>query len=159
MFTLVTRVLQGNFGIVEDSFNDAEFFPLINSCEKDVTLNILSVLSELLSAGTHRRIHYMISKGGSEALLQTLVNLARSDSLDYSLLLPLLRLVVKVGQRDANFGEKAQKLEATDVTLSLIRRNLTKSDNITLCIHAIQIYASNGMYVYIGPKFVTLNIE
>ncbi|KAM4039762.1 cytosolic carboxypeptidase 4 [Anomaloglossus baeobatrachus] len=116
---------------------------LQNSCEKDVTLNILSVLSELLSAGTHRRIHYMISKGGSEALLQTLVNFARSDSIDHSLLLPLLRLIVKVGQRDAFFGERAQKLEATDVTLSLIRRNLTKSDNITLCIQAIQIYASS----------------
>ncbi|XP_075711393.1 cytosolic carboxypeptidase 4 [Rhinoderma darwinii] len=85
----------------------------------------------------------MISKGGSEALLQTLVNLARSDTLDYGLILPLLRLMVKVGQRDGNFGEKAQKLEATDVTLSLIRRNLTKSDNVTPCLLAIQIYASN----------------
>ncbi|XP_066445491.1 cytosolic carboxypeptidase 4 [Eleutherodactylus coqui] len=116
---------------------------LQNSCEKDVTLNILSVLSELLSAGTHRRIHYMIAKGGSEALLQTLVNLARSDSLDYSLIVPLLRLMVKVGQRDEKFGEKAQILEATDVTLSLIRRNLTKSDNVTPCLYAIQLYASN----------------
>lgn len=41
----------------------------------------------------------MISKGGSEALLQTLVNLARSDTLEYGLILPLLRLMVKVGQR------------------------------------------------------------
>ncbi|XP_075063850.1 cytosolic carboxypeptidase 4 isoform X2 [Mixophyes fleayi] len=116
---------------------------LQNSSEKDVTLNILSVLSELLSAGTHRRIHYMISKGGSEALLQTLVNFARSDSIDYSLLLPLLRLMVKVGQRDGHFGEKAHKLEATDVTLSLIRKNLTTSDNLTPCLCAIQVYASN----------------
>ncbi|KAM4749036.1 cytosolic carboxypeptidase 4 [Rhinophrynus dorsalis] len=116
---------------------------LQSSYEKDVTLNILSVLSELLSAGTHRRIHYMISKGGSEALLQTLVNVARSDSLDYSLLLPLLRLLVKVGQRDGKFGEKAQKLEATDVTLSLARRNLTKFENLTPCLCALQLYATN----------------
>ncbi|KAM4675926.1 cytosolic carboxypeptidase 4 [Discoglossus pictus] len=116
---------------------------LQNSYEKDVTLNILSVLSELLSAGTHKRIHYMISKGGSEALLQTLVNLARSVSLDYSLLLPLLRLLVKVGQRDGKFGEKAQKLEATDVTLSLARRNITKYENLTPCLWAMQVYASN----------------
>ncbi|XP_063781825.1 cytosolic carboxypeptidase 4 isoform X2 [Pseudophryne corroboree] len=85
----------------------------------------------------------MISKGGSEALLQTLVNFARTDSLDYSLLLPLLRLMVKVGQRDGHFGEKAHKLEATDVTLSLIRKNLTTSDNLTPCLCAIQVYASN----------------
>ncbi|XP_072258804.1 cytosolic carboxypeptidase 4 isoform X2 [Pyxicephalus adspersus] len=116
---------------------------LQSSVEKDVTLNILSVLSELLSAGTHRRIHYMISKGGSEALLQTLVNLARSESIDYNIILPLLRLMVKVGQRDGYFGEKAQKLEATDVTLSLIRRNLTKSSCLTPCLCAVQIYASS----------------
>ncbi|KAM5172866.1 cytosolic carboxypeptidase 4 [Mantella aurantiaca] len=116
---------------------------LQSSEEKDVTLNILSVLSELLSAGTHRRIHYMISKGGSEALLQTLVNLARSESIDYSLLLPLLRLMVKVGQRDGCFGEKAQKLEAIDVTLSLMRRNLSKSAHLTPCLCAVQVYASS----------------
>ncbi|XP_077330096.1 cytosolic carboxypeptidase 4 [Lithobates pipiens] len=116
---------------------------LQSSAEKDVTLNILSVLSELLSAGTHRRIHYMISKGGSEALLQTLVNLARSESIDYSLLLPLLRLMVKVGQRDGHFGEKAQKLEAIDVTLSLIRKNLSKSAHLTPCLCTMQVYASN----------------
>ncbi|XP_068131262.1 cytosolic carboxypeptidase 4 isoform X2 [Hyperolius riggenbachi] len=122
---------------------------LQTSEEKDETLNILSVLSELLSAGTHRRIHYMISKGGSEALLQTLVNLSRTESLDYSLLLPLLELMVKVGQRDGRFGEKAQKLEATDVTLSLLRRNLAKHEYMTPCIYAVQVYASS---VPIGEK-------
>ncbi|XP_053573620.1 cytosolic carboxypeptidase 4 [Bombina bombina] len=116
---------------------------LQDSCEKDVTLNILSVLSELLSAGTHKRIHYMISKGGSEALLQTLVNLASSASLDYTLLLPLLRLLVKVGQRDLKFGEKAQKKEATDITLTLARKNLTKFENLTPCLWALQVFASN----------------
>ncbi|OCT89754.1 cytosolic carboxypeptidase 4 [Xenopus laevis] len=116
---------------------------LQNSYEKDVTLNIISVLSELLSAGTHKRIHYMISKGGSEALLQTLVNLARLDSIDYSLLIPLLTLLVKVGKKDGKFGEKAHKLEATDVTLSIARKNLTTYDNLTPCILALQVYASN----------------
>ncbi|KAM9311920.1 cytosolic carboxypeptidase 4 [Gastrophryne carolinensis] len=120
---------------------------LQSSVEKDATLNILNVLSELLSVGTHRRIHYMISKGGSEALLHTLVNLARSNSLDYSLLLPLLHLMAKVGQRDGRFGEKAQKLEATDVTLSLIRKNLAKSDHLTPCLRAVELYASS---VHIG---------
>ncbi|KAG8440676.1 hypothetical protein GDO86_006430 [Hymenochirus boettgeri] len=85
----------------------------------------------------------MISKGGSEALLQTLVNLSRSDSLDYSLLLPLLRLLVKVGKRDGKFGEKAQKLEAPDVTLSIARKNLTKFENLVPCLCALQVFASN----------------
>ena len=41
----------------------------------------------------------MISKGGSEALLQTLVNTARTASPDYDVLLPLFRLLAKVGLR------------------------------------------------------------
>lgn len=51
------------------------------------------------SPGTDRRIHYMISKGGSEALLQTLVDTARTTSPDYDILLPLFRLLAKVGLR------------------------------------------------------------
>lgn len=52
--------------------------------------------------GTDRRIYYMIGKGGSEALLQTLVDTARSASPDYDILLPLFRLMAKVGLRGTN---------------------------------------------------------
>lgn len=41
----------------------------------------------------------MISKGGSEALLRTLVDMARTDPPDYEVLLPLFRLLAKVGLR------------------------------------------------------------
>ncbi|XP_078539292.1 cytosolic carboxypeptidase 4 isoform X2 [Lissotriton helveticus] len=115
---------------------------LQNSCDKEATLNILTVLSELLSAGTDRRIHYMISKGGSEALLQTLVNVGRAPNLDYSVLLPLLRLLAIVGQRDGRFGEKAQKLEATDMMLRLARNNLSRMQYLTPCLWVLQTYAS-----------------
>ena len=53
----------------------------------------------LAPSGTDRRIRYMISKGGSEALLQTLVETARTASPDYVILLPLFRLLAKVGLR------------------------------------------------------------
>ncbi|XP_029430511.1 cytosolic carboxypeptidase 4 isoform X2 [Rhinatrema bivittatum] len=116
---------------------------LQGSYEKDVIVGILNILSELLTAGTDRRIHYMISKGGSEALLQTLVNTVHVTSDDYSILLPLLRLLATVGQRDRKFGLKAQKLEAIDVTLSLARRNLTNFQNLTPCLWVLKVYAAN----------------
>ena len=53
----------------------------------------------LAPSGTDRRIQYMISKGGSEALLRTLVDTARTASPDYVILLPLFRLLAKVGLR------------------------------------------------------------
>uniref|UniRef100_A0A8C0G2J4 AGBL carboxypeptidase 1 n=1 Tax=Chelonoidis abingdonii TaxID=106734 RepID=A0A8C0G2J4_CHEAB len=111
--------------------------------DKDVILNILSILTDLLSIGTDRRIHYMISKGGSEALLQALMNAAQTAQPDYSILLPLLRLLAKVGQRDRKFGLKVQKLEAIDVTLSLARKNLTHHLNLIHCLWVLRVYASS----------------
>ncbi|KAM9061452.1 cytosolic carboxypeptidase 4-like [Sarcophilus harrisii] len=115
---------------------------LQSSSDRETILNILQVLTELLSVGTDRRIHYMISKGGSEALLQTLVDSARTASPDYNILLPLLRLLVKVGQRDKKFGQKALELEALDVTLILARKNLSHKQNLIHCLWVLQVFAS-----------------
>ncbi|CAM5145622.1 unnamed protein product [Eretmochelys imbricata] len=93
--------------------------------------------------GTDRRIHYMVSKGGSEALLQALLNVAQTAQPDYSILLPLLRLLAKVGQRDRKFGLKVQKLDAIDVTLSLARKNLTHHLNLIHCLWVLRVYASS----------------
>ncbi|RLW03754.1 hypothetical protein DV515_00006430 [Chloebia gouldiae] len=46
--------------------------------------------------GTGRRIHYVVSKGGSEALLQALATAARTEPPDHGALLPLLRLLARV---------------------------------------------------------------
>ncbi|XP_063170443.1 cytosolic carboxypeptidase 4 [Candoia aspera] len=113
-----------------------------SSHDKDVILSTLSILTNLLSVGTNRRVQYTISKGGSEALLQALVNAARTSIPDYDILLPLLRLLVKIGCKDKKFGLKAQRLEAVDVTLSLARKNLNRHENLTHCLWALQIYAS-----------------
>nr|XP_060611864.1 cytosolic carboxypeptidase 4 [Anolis sagrei ordinatus] len=116
---------------------------LQTSCDKDVILNILSVLTDLLSVGTNRRLLYTISKGGSEALLQAVVNAAQVPIPDYDILLPLLRLLAKVGQKDKKFGLKAQRLGALDTTLSLARKNINHHQNLTPCLWALQVYASS----------------
>ncbi|XP_057277919.1 cytosolic carboxypeptidase 4 isoform X1 [Pezoporus wallicus] len=116
---------------------------LQSSGDKDVILNILSVLTDLLSLGTGRRIQYVISKGGSEALLQALTTTARTEPLDHSILLPLLRLLARVGQRDRKFGLKVQKAEATDTILSLARRNLCHHLHLTHCLWVLRVCASN----------------
>ncbi|XP_066211390.1 cytosolic carboxypeptidase 4 isoform X1 [Saccopteryx leptura] len=116
---------------------------LQNSSDRASILAILQVLADLLSVGTDRRIRYMISKGGSEALLQTLVDTARTASPDYDILLPLFRLLTKVGLRDKKFGQKALELEALDVTLILARKNLSHSQNLLHCLWALRVFASS----------------
>ncbi|NXC65813.1 CBPC4 carboxypeptidase, partial [Anhinga anhinga] len=118
-------------------------FPFQSSCDKDVIRNILSVLTDLLSLGTGRRIHYVISKGGSEALLQALTTTAQTEPPDHSTLLPLLRLLARVGQRDRKFGLKVQKAEATDIILSLARRNLGHHLHFIHCLWVLRVCASN----------------
>ncbi|KAF6273058.1 ATP/GTP binding protein like 1 [Rhinolophus ferrumequinum] len=116
----------------------------LQSCsDRESILTILQVLGDLLSVGTDRRIRYMISKGGSEALLQTLVDTARTAAPDYDILLPLFRLLAKVGLRDKKFGQKALELEALDVTLILTRKNLSHSQNLLHCLWALRVFASS----------------
>ncbi|CAM9717119.1 unnamed protein product [Rangifer tarandus platyrhynchus] len=116
---------------------------LQSSSDRESILTILKLLGDLLSVGTDRRIRYMISKGGSEALLQTLVETARTASPDYVILLPLFRLLAKVGLRDKKFGQKALELEALDVTLILARKNLCHSQNLLHCLWALRVFASS----------------
>ncbi|XP_043778309.1 cytosolic carboxypeptidase 4 isoform X2 [Cervus elaphus] len=116
----------------------------LQSCsDQESILTILQLLGDLLSVGTDRRIRYMISKGGSEALLRTLVETARTASPDYVILLPLFRLLAKVGLRDKKFGQKALELEALDVTLILARKNLCHSQNLLHCLWALRVFASS----------------
>ncbi|KAK7891986.1 hypothetical protein WMY93_023949 [Mugilogobius chulae] len=116
---------------------------LQNAGDVESTLNILSVLDELLSAGTDRRIHYMISKGGSEALLTALVHTARSFSPNYTILVPLLHLLAKVGHRDCRIGMKAEDAGAVVLTLNLLKQNLKNAKRAAACLWVLQVFASS----------------
>ncbi|KAJ7997834.1 hypothetical protein DPEC_G00216270 [Dallia pectoralis] len=116
---------------------------LQNAGDVESTLSILNVLDELLSAGTDRRVVYMISKGGSEALLSALVTTARSISPNFTLLLPLLHLLAKVGHRDSRIGTKAEKAEAVTLTLNLLKQNEQHSKRTAACLWVIQVFCSS----------------
>uniref|UniRef100_A0A8C1IZK8 tubulin-glutamate carboxypeptidase n=1 Tax=Cyprinus carpio TaxID=7962 RepID=A0A8C1IZK8_CYPCA len=118
-------------------------FSFQNAGDKENMLNILNVLDELLSAGTDRRIHHMISKGGSEALLTALVNSARSFTPNYTILLPLLHLLAKVGYRDRQIGLKAQKADAVLVVLGLLRQNTENSRRAAACLWVLRVFCSS----------------
>ncbi|CAL1595258.1 unnamed protein product [Knipowitschia caucasica] len=116
---------------------------LQNAGDVESTLNILNVLDELLSAGSDHRIHYMISKGGSDALLTALVNTARCFSPNYTVLLPLLHLLAKVGHRDRRIGMKAEDAGAVVLTLNLLKQNLKNAKRAAACLWVIQVFASS----------------
>ncbi|KAL4623531.1 cytosolic carboxypeptidase 4 isoform X2 [Arapaima gigas] len=138
-----------------------------SSSDAKTVLNVVRLLDELLSAGTERRIHYLISEGGSEALLQALVNTASTGSPDYSVLLPLLNLLAKVGHRamswgfwffprrvpachgavslppDRRVGQKAEEVGAVLLTLSLLRRNVDCPRKAVACLRVLRVFCSS----------------
>ncbi|XP_051545633.1 cytosolic carboxypeptidase 4-like [Myxocyprinus asiaticus] len=116
---------------------------LQNAGDIESMLNTLKVLDELLSAGTDRRIHYMISKGGSEALLTALVSSAQCYTPNYTILLPLLHLLAKVGHRDRQIGLKAQKADAVLVVLSLLRQNAKNAQRAAACLWVLRVFCSS----------------
>ncbi|KAI3370895.1 hypothetical protein L3Q82_007404 [Scortum barcoo] len=116
---------------------------LQNAGDVESSLNILNVLDELLSAGTDRRIQYMIGKGGSEALLTALVNTGRSFSPNYTILLPLLHLLAKVGQRDRRIGRKAVEAGAVLLTLNLLKDNVNHARRAAACLWVIQVFSAS----------------
>uniref|UniRef100_A0A8D3B9K1 tubulin-glutamate carboxypeptidase n=1 Tax=Scophthalmus maximus TaxID=52904 RepID=A0A8D3B9K1_SCOMX len=116
---------------------------LQNEGDVENTLNILNLLDELLSTGTDHRIHYLISKGGSEALLKALVNTSNSFGPNYTILLPLLHLLAKVGHRDGHIGIKAEEAGAVLVTLNLLKHNVKHAKMTAACLWVIQVFSSS----------------
>ncbi|XP_034033171.1 cytosolic carboxypeptidase 4 [Thalassophryne amazonica] len=116
---------------------------LQNAGDLDSMLNILNILDELLSTGSDRRICYMINKGGSQALLSVLVNTARSFSPNYTILLPLLHLLAKVGHRDRRIGLKAEEAGAVLLTLNLLRQNIHHTRRAAACLWVLQVFSSS----------------
>ncbi|XP_006782341.2 cytosolic carboxypeptidase 4 [Neolamprologus brichardi] len=116
---------------------------LQNVGDVESTLNILSVLDELLSAGTDRRIHYMIKKGGSEALLTALVKYGHTFSPNYTILIPLLHLLAKVGHKDRRIGMKAEEAGAVLLTLNLLKHNDQHARRTAACLWVIQVFCSS----------------
>jgi hypothetical protein len=87
----------------------------------------------------------MISKGGSEALLQTLVDTVRTESPDYDILLPLFRLLVKVGLRgtqlhDPKITEKALWSSYHESNLGSFCREAAGRSWVTWCCQQDQTH-------------------
>lgn len=116
---------------------------LQNAGDVESTLNVLNVLDELLSAGTDNRINYLIRKGGSEALLTALVKTARCFSPNYTILVPLLHLLAKVGHRDRRIGMKAEHAGAVLLTLNLLKHNIKHARRVAACLWVLQVFASS----------------
>ncbi|XP_061409692.1 cytosolic carboxypeptidase 1 isoform X4 [Lethenteron reissneri] len=122
---------------------DVMLSTLENSKDHQVTMDILNILLELLSAGSGGRVSNLVCKGGSQILLQTLVRAAKDSPTNDELMLVIHSLLAKVGPKDAKFATKARLCGALPVTLTLVKQNLHNQRLLLPCMHTIKAYSAS----------------
>ncbi|RVE68132.1 hypothetical protein OJAV_G00088690 [Oryzias javanicus] len=116
---------------------------LENCRDVQTTLNILYILTELLSVGRGHRVEVFISKGGTGILFQILISASKESPPSVELMLQLHSLLAKVGPKDRRFGVKARLSGALNVTVNLIKQNLQNTKLLLPCLHVLRVYSSN----------------
>ncbi|XP_076586403.1 cytosolic carboxypeptidase 1 isoform X2 [Chaetodon auriga] len=116
---------------------------LENHRDVQTTLNILYILSELLTVGRGRRVGVFVSKGGTGILFQILIAASKELPPSEELMLQLHSLLAKVGPKDRKFGVRARLSGALNVTVNLMKQNLQNSKLLLPCLQVLRVYSSN----------------
>uniref|UniRef100_A0AAQ5XNW9 CBPC1 n=1 Tax=Amphiprion ocellaris TaxID=80972 RepID=A0AAQ5XNW9_AMPOC len=116
-----------------------------NTRDVQTTLNILYILSELLTVGEGRRVGVFVSKGGTGILFQILIAASKDLPPSEELMLQLHSLLAKVGPKDRKFGVKARLSGALNVTINLMKQNLQNTKLLLPCLQVLRVYSTNSV--------------
>ncbi|MED6282823.1 Cytosolic carboxypeptidase 1 [Characodon lateralis] len=118
---------------------------LENSRDVQTTLNIMYILSELLTVGRGRRVGVFVSKGGTGILFQILILASKEIPPSEELMLQLHALLAKVGPKDRTFGLKARLTGALNITVNVMKQNLQNTKLLLPCLQVLRIYSTNSV--------------
>ncbi|KAM7017721.1 cytosolic carboxypeptidase 1 isoform 1-T1 [Tautogolabrus adspersus] len=118
---------------------------LESSRDVQTTLNILYILTELLTVGRGRRAGVFVSKGGTGILFQILISASKELPPSEELMLQLHSLLAKVGPKDRKFGVKARLSGALNVTVNLLKQNLQNTKLLLPCLQVLRVYSTNSV--------------
>ncbi|XP_032434707.1 cytosolic carboxypeptidase 1 isoform X1 [Xiphophorus hellerii] len=118
---------------------------LENSRDVQTTLNIMYILSELLTVGRGRRVGVFVSKGGTGVLFQILISASKELPPSEELMLQLHSLLAKVGPKDRKFGVKARLSGALNVTVDVMKQNLQNAKVLLPCLQVLRVYSNNSV--------------
>uniref|UniRef100_A0A673C7M8 Cytosolic carboxypeptidase 1 n=1 Tax=Sphaeramia orbicularis TaxID=375764 RepID=A0A673C7M8_9TELE len=116
-----------------------------NTRDVQTILNILYILSELLTVGKGRRVGVFVSKGGTGILFQILLSNSKELPPSEELMLQLHSLLAKVGSKDRKFGVKARLSGALNVTVNLVKQNLQNAKLLLPCLQVLRVYSTNSV--------------
>ncbi|XP_015217670.1 cytosolic carboxypeptidase 1 isoform X2 [Lepisosteus oculatus] len=113
--------------------------------DHQTVLNVLCILNELVSLGSGRRVGVLVSKGGTNVLLQLLLSASKESPPSEELMAQLHSILAKVGLKDKKFGIKARINGALNITLNLLKHNLQNYKLILPCLQVLRVYSSNSV--------------
>ncbi|XP_072006964.1 cytosolic carboxypeptidase 1 isoform X2 [Engystomops pustulosus] len=118
---------------------------LENTRDHQTILNIVNILNELMSAGGGKRINVLISKGGTQILLQLLLSASKDSAPNEELMVLLHSLLAKIGPKDKKFGIKARVSGALNISLNLVKQNLQCPKLLLPCLQVLRVYCMNSV--------------
>ncbi|KAK9408246.1 cytosolic carboxypeptidase 1 [Crotalus adamanteus] len=118
---------------------------LENTRDFQTILNILNILIELVAAGNSRRTSFLVSRGGTQILLQLLVSASKESPPNEELMVLLHSLLAKIGPKDRKFGVKARISGALNITLNIVKQNLQHQRLILPCLQVLRVYSTNSV--------------
>ncbi|XP_062985473.1 cytosolic carboxypeptidase 1 isoform X4 [Elgaria multicarinata webbii] len=118
---------------------------LENTRDLQATLNILNILIELVAVGNSRRTSVLVSRGGTQILLQLLVNVSKESPPNEELMVLLHSVLAKIGPKDRKFGVKARINGALNITLNIVKQNLQNQRLILPCLQVLRVYSTNSV--------------
>ncbi|XP_038190132.1 cytosolic carboxypeptidase 1 isoform X2 [Arvicola amphibius] len=118
---------------------------LENTKDLQTILNILSILVELVSSGGGRRASFLVAKGGSQILLQLLMNASKDSPPHEELMVQTHCILAKIGPKDKKFGVKARVNGALSVTLSLVKQHFHNYRLALPCLQLLRVYSTNSV--------------
>ncbi|KFO94145.1 Cytosolic carboxypeptidase 1, partial [Buceros rhinoceros silvestris] len=120
-------------------------FLLQNTKDPQTILNILNILIEVVSAGGGRRASVLVTKGGTQILLQLLLTASKDCPPNEELMVLLHTLLAKIGPKDKKIGMKARINGALNISLNLVKQNLQNHRLILPCLQVLRVYSTNSV--------------
>ncbi|KFQ29172.1 Cytosolic carboxypeptidase 1, partial [Mesitornis unicolor] len=120
-------------------------FLLQNAKDLQTILNILNILIEVVSVGGGRRASVLVTKGGTQILLQLLLTASKDAPPNEELMVLLHTLLAKIGPKDKKIGMKARINGALNISLNLVKQNLQNHRLILPCLQVLRVYSTSSV--------------
>ncbi|KAM6230772.1 cytosolic carboxypeptidase 1 isoform 1-T1 [Porphyrio hochstetteri] len=118
---------------------------LENTKDPQTIINILNILIEVVSVGGGRRASVLVTKGGTQKLLQLLLTASKDSPPNEELMVLLHTLLAKICPKDKKIAMKARINGALNVSLNLVKHNLQNHRLVLPCLQVLRIHSMNSV--------------